>query len=82
MVFTKEQVLYHLDNLIERQIEELNILISAKPKIGRSIRRSREALDVLTSIRSEIQQNGCRDHQAVAGIMEDMKSIGWYECEQ
>jgi hypothetical protein len=77
MRFTKDQILDHLDSIIMRQIEEIEMLVDTKPKPISTLRRSRAHLDELVCIRDACNRGDAACQGYLNQIEQDMLMIGW-----
>jgi len=77
MRFTKDQVLDHLDSIIARQIEEIDMLVETKPRPVVTLRRARSQLDEMVSIRNACDRGDGSYRAYLDGIEQDMLMVGW-----
>ncbi len=78
MSYTTEQVLSHIDSIIDRQQQDIDEMISLKfSKKKIQIERAKDALSNLRTFRYQIASGLKHDQKMLLSIVRDMKEIGW-----
>lgn len=67
----------HLDSIIIRQIEEIDLLVDTKPRPVATLRRARAHLDELVCIRDACDRGDDSCYAYLDGIEQDMIMVGW-----
>ena len=70
-------MLGHLDSIIVRQIEEIDLLVETKPRPVSTLQRSRAQLNELMSIRNACEKDDASFLRYLDGIEQDMLMVGW-----
>lgn len=77
MKFTKEQVLCHIDAIIDRQQQNLDELSLDKPKPISQLEKARNKLKSLRDFRKSFIVGSNYSQQLLTSITKDMQEIGW-----
>lgn len=78
MRFTNEQILSHVDALIDRQQQNLDELKHSKPKkIKIRMDKAKDRISELRSFRDDLRLGLRPDPRMIEMISNDMKDLGW-----
>jgi hypothetical protein len=77
MRFSKDELLAHVDSIIDRQQQDLEELLSSKPKIRSQLERAKLALSELRMFRRDLASGLNPDNRLLASIEKDMGELGW-----
>ena len=77
MKFTKEQVLCHIDAIIDRQQQNLDELASDKPKPISQLEKARNKLKLLREFRKNFILESDYSQSMLSTITKDMQELGW-----
>lgn len=74
---TKDQMISHVSSIIDRHQDELEHLISLKPRPKKQIELAKERLSELRTFRSDISTGRPPDTRILALIINGMDYSGW-----
>ena len=77
MQVCKNAVLAHIDAIINRQQQDLEELLSSKPRIKTQIERAKSKLSELRSFRKDLAMDSITNQHMLISITNDMKELGW-----
>jgi len=77
MQVSKNAVLAHIDAIINRQQQDLEELLSSKPRIKSQIERAKLKLSELRSFRKDLSMDSITNQRMLISITNDMKELGW-----
>ena len=77
MQVSKNAVLAHIDAIINRQQQDLEELLSSKPRIKTQIERAKSKLSELRSFRKDLAMDSITNQHMLISITNDMKELGW-----
>jgi hypothetical protein len=77
MKYSTEQMISHISSIIDRQQENLEDLLSIKPKPASQLERAKARIVELRSFRYDLSLGKIRNKNLYESVVRDMEEIGW-----
>lgn len=77
MKYSTEQMIAHISSIIDRQQENLEDLLSVKPKPISQLEKAKARIVELRSFRYDLSLGKIHNKNLYESVAKDMKEIGW-----